>query len=359
MTINRIAILRALQLGDLLVAVPALRAIRKAYPGAEITLIGLPWAAGFAQRFRHYIDRFVTFSGYPGLQEMETTPERTERFLAEQRAYGYDLAIQLHGSGQASNPCVLAMGAKAMAGLYEGEPPPGLTIGALYPHDQHEIWRCLRLAEALGCRAIDPRLEFPLEARDLAEAGSLLAGLPENGGTRIGMHAGARPPSRRWPAEYFADVADDLAQRYGAQIILTGGPDEIDTVQAVQECMRAKAYSVAGKTSLGSLAALIGTLDLFITNDTGPAHLAVAVGTPSITLFGPADYTRWAALNQARHPALREAVPCSPCEHWTCPIDHRCLRRLAPQRVSAQAAQLLQQGGVHASPEYTGLAHPW
>src|SRR6185437_447554 len=90
MTINRIAILRALQLGDLLVAVPALRAIRKAYPGAEITLIGLPWAAGFAQRFRHYIDRFVTFSGYPGLQEMETTPERTERFLAEQRAYGYD-----------------------------------------------------------------------------------------------------------------------------------------------------------------------------------------------------------------------------------------------------------------------------
>lgn len=357
MTTQRIAILRALQLGDMLVAVPALRAIRRNFPAAEITLIGLPWAASFATRFHHYIDRFVPFGGWPGLPEMEATPAQSARFVAEQQAYGYDLAIQLHGSGGASNPCVLALGARASAGLYEGERPAGLTYAAPYPHDLHEIHRNLRLAEALGCRDLDPRLEFPLDGRDLAEAGDLLCHLPDNSGPRIALHTGARPSARRWPPEYFALVADDLARRYGAQILLTGSPAEAATVAAVQARMTTHAHSLAGATSLGGLAALLSTLDLFITNDTGPAHLAVAVGTPSITLFGPADSVRWMPLNQARHPALREAVPCSPCKYVDCPIDHRCLRRLAPQRVIAQAETLLLKGGTYAPFEHPDLAH--
>src|SRR5579884_4019875 len=83
---RRIAVIRALQLGDLLVAVPALRSLRAGFPQAEITHIGLPWAASFAERFRHYIDRFAPWPGYPGLQEMPFERERTERFLREQRA---------------------------------------------------------------------------------------------------------------------------------------------------------------------------------------------------------------------------------------------------------------------------------
>src|SRR5690349_24840032 len=87
---RRIAIFRALYLGDLLLAVPALRAIRHGYPDAEITLIGLPWAASFAERFGAYVDRFVAFAGYPGLAEVPVVPARVAAFLAEQRAYGYD-----------------------------------------------------------------------------------------------------------------------------------------------------------------------------------------------------------------------------------------------------------------------------
>src|SRR5215469_16269914 len=98
---RRIAIFRALQLGDLLVAVPALRAIRKHFPAAEITLIGLPWAASFVRRFSCYIDRFVEFAGFPGINEVEAHPERTASFLEEQRVYSYDLVIQMHGSGKA------------------------------------------------------------------------------------------------------------------------------------------------------------------------------------------------------------------------------------------------------------------
>jgi ADP-heptose:LPS heptosyltransferase len=104
--------------------------------------------------------------------------------------------------------------------------------------------------------------------------------------------------------------------------------------------------NVVGKTSLGGLAALISQLDLFITNDTGPAHIANAVDTPSITLFGPVDPVRWAAGDRARHPILRQPVSCSPCAYRECPIDHRCLRWLTPDRAIAQAEALLLKGTV-------------
>ena len=104
--------------------------------------------------------------------------------------------------------------------------------------------------------------------------------------------------------------------------------------------------NVAGKTSLGGLAALIARLDLFISNDTGPAHLAEAVGTPSVTLFGPADPRRWAPLNAARHPIIRVPVACSPCSYWECPIDHRCLRRITPDMALSVAEHLIAEGAV-------------
>ena len=112
---ERIAIFRALQLGDLLQAIPALRAIRARFPDAEITLIGLPWAKSFTQRFHRYIDRFVEFVAFPGIPEVEVIPEHVAGFIEEQRAYGYDIAIQMHGSGRASNRFILALGAKMSA----------------------------------------------------------------------------------------------------------------------------------------------------------------------------------------------------------------------------------------------------
>ncbi len=382
---KRIAIFRALQLGDLLVAVPALRALRQRFPDAEITLIGLPWAASFAQRFHYYIDRFVEFVGYPGIDEIPFDTQRTERFLVEQRAYNYDLVLQMHGSGRASNPFVLALGASNTVGYYE-KTPAGLTIEAVYPDDQHEIYRNLGLVEIL-CRDLNSlhpcsndqsqqgrnelrplqsmfpdylihspnrslhindslmntRLEFPLFTDDYTEADALLRPFLQRGKRMIGIHPGARPPARRWPVDSFAIVADALAQRFDAQILLTGGPGEEQTVQAVMDAMHTPTVSFAGKTSLGSLAALISRFDLFVSNDTGPSHIACAVDCPSVTLFGPADVRRWAPLDRQRHPIIRHGVACSPCSYWECPIDHRCLRWLAPDKVLMVATDMLQK----------------
>lgn len=343
-TPSRIAVFRALYLGDLITAVPALRALRRCYPAAEITFIGLPWAASFAQRFHRYIDRFVEFPGYPGINEVAVDEARTSRFLAEERAHGYDLAIQMHGSGESSNPFVLALGAARTAGYYRGEVPLDLTVAAPYPAGGSEVLRNLALVRLLGCDAADTHLEFPLFPADRAEASALLANLPHRHGGLIGLHPGSKSPSRRWPAGYFAAAADDLARRFGARILLTGGPGEEDLVDDVAGRMAVPAFLTTGKTSLGGLAALIASLDLFVSNDTGPSWIAQAVDTPSVVVMGPTEYDRWAPLDQRRHIPVRHPVACSPCMHWECPIDHRCLRRVTPARVVAAAAKLLTLG---------------
>lgn len=336
--VRTIAIFRALNLGDLLLAVPAFRALRAGFPAAEIALISLPWAESFVTRYARYLDRFVEFEGFPGIDEVPQDAARIARFLAEQRASGYDLVIQMHGSGLTSTPFALALHGRTTAGYYEGAFPHGLDIGARYPADEPEIRRNLRLAGMLGCPTHDTRLEFPLDDEDRFAAAALLG---RRRRVRVGLHPGARPPARRWPAEYFAAVGNHFAREYDAQIVLTGGPGEEGTVRAVAERLATKPLNLAGHTSLGSLAAVIARLDLFISNDTGPAHLACAVGTPSVTIFGPADYVRWMPLDTRRHPSVRHPVPCSPCAYWECPIDHRCLRRLHPEVVVARGDKLL------------------
>ena len=362
-TIQRIAVFRALQLGDLIQAVPALRALRAGFPRAEITLIGLPWASSFVERFSRYVDRFVEFPGFPGIAEREVIAERTASFIEEQRSYGYDLAIQMHGSGRTSNHFICALGASMTAGYFEGHDRGALTFAAPYPDDQPEVYRNLGLAKLPGCPADDPTLEFPLDECDYAEAAALLprrrigvslfpgenrvpAGSHKHRELLVGIHAGARPPARRWPASYFASLADELVHLWNAQIILTGNTDELSIVQSVEEQMATRPINLAGKTSLGGLAAIIDTLDLFISNDTGPAHIANALGTPGITIFGPADYRRWAPLNQSLHRVARHPVACSPCGYWDCPIDHRCLRKVSPESVLKVAGDLLAKGAV-------------
>lgn len=342
--VRRIAVLRALQLGDLLVAVPALRALRAGFPAAEITLVGLPWARAFTARFARYIDRFVEFGGWEGIVEAPYEPARAAAFAAAQRAYGYDLAIQLHGSGTTSNACVLAWGARATAGYYPpGAPcPAGLAVAAPYPEHLPEVLRCLRLVERLGCRARGTHLEWPIAPAERAQAVTLLAPLAGRPRPWVGLHPGARAPARRWPAARFAAVGDALARRLGASLVLTGGPDEVALVGEVAARLVAPALRLAGGLSLETLAAVIASLDLFVSNDTGPAHLAQAVGTPSVIVFGPADPRRWAPLDP-RHRVVRQAVGCSPCGHWECPIDHRCLRRIAPARVVAAAETVLAE----------------
>jgi len=317
--IRRIAIFRALYLGDLLCATPALRRLRERFPAAEITLIGLPWAADLATRLP-YIDSLAVFPGYPRIAEAAYDAARTDAFFEQARATGYDLAIQMHGDGNISNGFVADLGARISLGYRRGD-DQRLSISLPYCEGDHEVLRWLWLLDALPRLEMrDWRLEvperqshtshlqsptaldFPIAPEEDERAERLLRAASSS--LTIGLHAGAKDPARRWPPKRFAALADTLAQRYGATIVLTGSSAERGLTSAVRRAMRYPALDLAGQTDLGTFAALISRLDLLVTNDTGASHLAAASVTPSVVLFGPSRPEQWAPLNRWRHRAV-------------------------------------------------------
>lgn len=338
---ERVAVFRALQLGDLLCAVPALRALRAALPAARITLVGLPWASDFAARYSRYIDDFLAFPGAPGLPEGKGTAEDLCTFYAAAKEARFDVVLQMHGSGLHSNPVVQAIGARLTAGFYRaGEPCPDSQRFLPYPERESEVRRLLRLMEFLGAPSRGEQLEFPITAIDAADYDHLKeeTGLRDRG--YVCVHPGARNNARRWAGERFAAVAADLVAR-GMQIALTGTQSEAALTAEVAQAMHAPCVNLAGRTHLGLLAAVVSHARLVICNDTGVSHIAAALRVPSVIIYTASSPQRWAPADRLRHRRVFHHVACRPCEHDDCPIDHRCAIAVTPESVLRQAYTLL------------------
>jgi len=330
-----IAVFRALQLGDLLCAVPALRALRHGYPQAHITFIGLPWARELASRLRAYVDQFIAFPGFPGMPERAPDAAALPEFFRAMRERGFDLAIQLHGSGELSNPITALIGARAMAGYYRaGHWCPDAERYYEWRDDQHEVLRWLSLMQRLGIEARGTQLEFPLHEADWYE----WRGLRLHNYAVI--HPGSQLASRRWLPERFAEVGDALAAE-GLRIVLTGTASERALTARVQSAMREPALDLAGRTSLGALAAVVARARLIVCNDTGISHIAAATGTPSVVIACGSDPRRWAPLNRELHRVLAAPVACRPCAHRACPIGHPCALEVSAREVIAQTTKVL------------------
>jgi ADP-heptose:LPS heptosyltransferase len=341
--LRRIAVFRALQLGDMLCVVPALRALRRAAPGAVITLIGLAWAREFAARFRHYLDDFMAFPGFPGLPEQAADVASLPQFLIDARERRFDLAIQLHGSGALSNPIVALLGARRQAGFHvAGAWCPDPATCMAWGEPEHEVLRYLRLMQRLGCGDGDAALEFPFDDADRM-AMRMLDPLPP-GRRYVCLHAGARLPSRRWPAARFAQVGDGLAAR-GWQVLLTGGTQERAIAGEVLGNMAAPALDLTGRTTLGALALLVSRAGLLVSNDTAVSHLAAATGTPSVIVSSGGDPVRWAPLDHRRHRVLSAPAACRPCVFEICPIGHPCALDVSAAQVLEAALALGEECG--------------
>lgn len=357
---THVVIVRALRLGDLLCATPALRSLRAALPHARLTLIGLPLAAEFVPRCAA-LDRFEEFPGYPGVADQAVDPRRTVAFLRHMQEQNVDLAVQLHGSGVFSNPFTRLLGARHMVGFTrEGETDLGLDFAIPYPEQGREVHRLLALTRALGAPETGDRTELTVLERDRAEIaahGALRELFETAKGPVVGLHPGAKIATRRWMPDRFAAVGDRLAERYGAAVVITGGTDERETCRRVRTLMRHPALDLSGQTSLGGLAALLERLDLFVTNDSGPAHLAAAVGTRSVTIFGAARVEDWAAPDTTRHRALSVAMPCRPCYYTECPIGYRCLRGVTVESVLHEAADLFDHAPASSFSRWPALSH--
>lgn len=299
--IRRIAVLRALFLGDFICAQPALRALKTRFPSAEVTLIGLPWIEPFLSRYT-CVDSFLPFPGCKGVKEVPYRPEATQAFLEEHRGR-FDLAIQMHGSGPASNDLVAALGARVSLGYTPPGVPSPLSRPIPYPGDHvHEARKWLQLVAHVGAPGT-PRPELPVLPEEEEAARQLLAGLDRKRPI-VAIHAGARDPARRWPPERFAALADQVWDMRDAQVVLTGSEEDAESVALVRRACRAPVVDLCGKTSIGELAAVLDRVDLLVTNDSGPSHVAWARGVPSVVLFGPTNPQRWAPLEPQLHRAI-------------------------------------------------------
>lgn len=303
---QRIAIVRALPgLGDLLCAVPAWRSLRMALPQAQVTLIGLPWARTFVERYAEYLDNFIEFIGYPGIPEVSPPLVQLPAFFASVQAQHFDLALQMHGDGSVINPFTVLLGARYNAGFYlHGSYCPDADRFLPYPAHEPEVWRHLRLMEFLGIPLQGTELEFPLWEEDF----SALQAIEEvrlQPGEYVCVHPGASVIERCWSPQKFAVVADALAAR-GFQVVLTGTAKEAHLTQAVRKSMRTSPLDLAGRTSLGAIAALLNHTRLLVCNDTGISHLAAALRVKSVVIFSASEPNRWAPLDRDRHRVLRD-----------------------------------------------------
>jgi ADP-heptose:LPS heptosyltransferase len=343
--IRRILLVRLrVGLGDLLASGPALRALRAARPDVEVTLLTWAEMAPVVARMGTYVDELLDFPGWPGIPERPPRVEELPRFLAEVGRRRFDLAVQMYGGQPAANQLTERLGARRTAGFFTpGQWDPDLATHLPYPYREREVRRHLDLVEFLGVPPGGEDLEFPLWPQDLEEADALRRrhGLPPGGFACL--HPGATAASRRWPPERFAVVADALAAR-GLAVVLVGVPGEEPVAAAVAAAMRTPAVDLAGQTSLGGFAGLLASAALLVGNDSGPAQLAAAVGCPAVTVFLAGDPVRWSPPDPRYRP-LAAGVPCQPCGHQVCPIDFRCALGLDPDRVASEAGRLLDDHG--------------
>ena len=343
--IDRIAVFRALMLGDLLCAVPALRALRHAFPNAEIDWIGLEPTRAMAARLDRLIDGFIALPGYPGLPEVPVDGAALPRFFAQARRRRYDLALQLHGSGPIVNELVAALGARRTAGFFvDGAfvPAGDAPLWIRWPESGHEIERLLMLTDHLGLARRGTALEYPIDEGDRRAVAALGAELGFGAGRPYAcIHAGAQLASRRWPAERFAKVADGVAGR-GLQVVLTGSAGEAALLQQVAAKIRRPAIGLAGRTTPGMLGALIEGAEAIVCNDTSVSHIATALGCPSVVVSAGADVARWGPLDdRPLHRVLWVPMACRPCAHASCPVGHPCALAITPEAVLAALDALL------------------
>jgi ADP-heptose:LPS heptosyltransferase len=307
--IERVAVFRALQLGDMLCAVPALRALRATLPNAHITLVGLKWAEQFAQRFPKYIDDFQVFPGHPAFPEQPVNENELEGFYQAMRERNFSLALQLHGSGEISNQIIREFGARFCAG-YVAHDADDYDPHCFFPYPESgpEPLRMLDLMRLLGSSGLRSHMEFPLSAQDFDELqnSGLAAGLET--GRYICIHPGARFRNKCWPAHRFAEIADQLANEFGMKIVLTGSEKEIDLANAVADYMKTPAINTASPLSIGAMAALMSRSRLLVCNDTGVSHIAAGLGLKSVVIFNNAHMDRWSPVDHRRHRCIWDPV---------------------------------------------------
>ena len=330
--VRSIVALRPNAIGDFMFSLPALHALRHAYPDAHIVLLGKQWHADFLRERPGPVDEVIVMPPVPGVgaePDAALDPGPARRLVEELRARRFDIAVQMFGGGRYSNGFVNQLGAALTIGA---RTPGAAPLDRAIPYGDFANRR-LELLQVVAQVGAQPRVmarELAVTYADRALASRVVP--PVAGERIVVLHPGASDPRRRWPAEKFAAVADLLAAK-GAVIAISGTGDEAYLARAIVDNMRHKGrvLDLSRQLSLSALCGLLERACMMLSNDTGPLHMALAVGTPCVGVFWLTNVMEACPLAQhLLRPAVSVRVHCpvcgmenrkSRCAHDVCFVD--------------------------------------
>lgn len=370
--VAKIAVLRPNAVGDFVFALPALHALKHAYPGAELVFLGKAWHADFLEGRPGPVDRVVVLPPIPGVGapvHEAVDAHAVERFVERMRGERFDIVAQMYGGGRYSNPFVMRFGARLAVGA-RADGAPALERSVAHVEPANRRLALLEIAALAGATLPWMRRELAVTPADRAAAAQVLPpGYPDAAGGRLPRHESTMPaspqerarplvllqpgstdPRRCWPAERFIAVGDALAAA-GALVAVNGTAQEAGLVRRIVGGMRHPALDLAGKLGLGGLCGVFERAALVVSNDTGPLHLALAIGTPAVGLFWHTNLVDGAPLRPGLlRSAVSAQVSCSVCgadnRGSRCPHQESFLQDISVDEVLALAFAQLQGRGA-------------
>jgi lipopolysaccharide heptosyltransferase II len=351
--VERILCVRLDSLGDVLMTTPAIRALKESHPGRTITLLTSPVGARIAALIPE-IDEVMVYDA-PWMKAAKPHADSRSDYVmaATLRQSGFEAAVIFTVYSQSPLPAAfLTYLAGIPLCLAHCRENPYQLLSHWVPENEpeaairHETRRQLDLVASVGCRTEDERLSLRVSPKTERAVARLLGQLgfkPDR--PWVVVHPGASARSRRYQPEGFAEVARRLYLDYGIPAIFTGAQGEIQLVESIQAEAGIPSSTLAGKLNLEEFAALLKQSPLLISNNTGPVHIAAAVGTPVVDLYALTNpqHTPW----KIPHRVLNHDVPCKYCYKSVCPeLHHNCLGLVMPQEVVEAALELLQETAV-------------
>jgi len=349
--LRRVLVVKLSSIGDVIHALPTVAALRRGFPESFLAWMVEEEAAGIVTGNPH-VDETIVLPRRRWRKELGERSRRRKvlqemwQFLKTLRAREFDLVVDLQGLFKSAIP-VLLSGAPYRVGFSRGRELSPLFLTDRIEVDNgamHSVDRYLEIPRYLGVPAGGKDFTIAITEKEEGAVTRLLAGNGSfSGGIRVVLNAPARWESKRWPPENFARLGDRLARELKVQVILTGGTTDRPLVEGIASRMATRPLMLAGKTSLKELGALLKRVALVISCDSGPLHLAAAMGTPTLALFGPTDPMRTGPYGEG-HRILQAKLDCTPCFRRRCSLN-RCLSEITVEETFRQAEQMLHLGG--------------
>jgi lipopolysaccharide heptosyltransferase II len=343
--IKKILAVRTAYIGDVVLTIPAIKLLSERFPQAKISFLTCSTAKNALEK-NPYINEIMTYDApwfYP--RKRGSILSNYVKLIKMIRYKKFDMAIDFRGDFRDILMIVFPSHASRKVGY-------GITGGGYLLTDvvactdyKHKVEFHLDIVRSLGCNSTPDIMNLYPTAEDRSTVEKLLQEMGiKRGGILVGIQPGGRVKLKCWDIKYYAEVADALIERYGANIVITGGPDEVEIGESLLRLMKRKGFNLCGKLSLRQLQALMGEMQLFITNDTASLHIASGANVPTVAIFGPSEVWDTGPLSQI-HKVIIKNMPCrATCDTYRCHNKnyHECLKSITPTEVKKACVDLLE-----------------